>query len=109
TAVTDDALVQCVMDIRRALGDDSRRPQFIKTVPKIGYRFIGELESDRPESLATVETEEGTSVTVEFEDESTGKKITSVALAPARLIAAQKKSQTEVFGTFSRRRLALVT
>jgi len=44
TAVTDDALVQCVMDIRRALRDDSRRPRFIKTVPKIGYRFIGELE-----------------------------------------------------------------
>src|SRR5438270_12632742 len=44
TAVTDDALVQCVMDIRRALGDDSRRPRFIKTVPKLGYRFIGEFE-----------------------------------------------------------------
>src|SRR5437764_4574891 len=44
TAVTDDALVQCVMDIRRALGDDSRRPRFIKTVPRLGYRFIGEFE-----------------------------------------------------------------
>jgi len=109
TAVTDDALVQCVMDIRRALGDDSRHPRFIKTVPKIGYRFIGELESDRPESLATVETEESTSVSVEFQDELSGKEIAAATLVPPRLIAAEKKSHTEVYATFSRRRLALVT
>ncbi len=52
TAVTDDALVQCVMDIRRAIGDDSRRPQFIKTLPKVGYRFISPVEerSVQPET-----------------------------------------------------------
>ena len=44
TAVTDDALVQCVMDIRRAIGDDPRHPHFIKTLPKVGYRFIGPVE-----------------------------------------------------------------
>jgi tetratricopeptide (TPR) repeat protein/DNA-binding winged helix-turn-helix (wHTH) protein len=44
TSVTDDALVQCVMDIRRAIGDDSRRPHFIKTLPKVGYRFISPVE-----------------------------------------------------------------
>src|SRR5687767_10787666 len=41
TAVTDDVLVQCVTEIRRAVGDDPREPRFIKTVPKTGYRFIG--------------------------------------------------------------------
>lgn len=44
TAVTDDALVQCVKEIRRVIGDDSHQPRFIKTVPKSGYRFIGTLE-----------------------------------------------------------------
>lgn len=44
TAVTDDALVQCVKEIRRTIGDDSHNPRFIKTVPKLGYRFIGEVE-----------------------------------------------------------------
>ncbi|MBV8903573.1 MAG: winged helix-turn-helix domain-containing protein, partial [Acidobacteriia bacterium] len=43
TAVTDNAVVQCVADIRKALGDDSRHPRFIKTVPKVGYRFIGDV------------------------------------------------------------------
>src|SRR5260370_39050492 len=40
TAVTDNALVQCIAEIRKALGDDRRCPRFIKTVPKVGYRFI---------------------------------------------------------------------
>lgn len=47
TAVTDNALVQCIADIRKALGDDSRHPRFIKTIPKVGYRFIGSVEVER--------------------------------------------------------------
>ena len=58
TAVTDNALVQCIGEIRRALGDDHRKPRFIKTIPKVGYRFIapvveeaagGEVFSPTPE------------------------------------------------------------
>src|SRR5262245_32415236 len=37
TAVTDDSLVQCIHEIRRALGDD--RQAFISTVPRRGYRL----------------------------------------------------------------------
>ncbi|HSK71813.1 MAG TPA: tetratricopeptide repeat protein [Pyrinomonadaceae bacterium] len=44
TAVTDDALVQCIKEIRRSIGDDSHHPRFIKTIPKSGYRFIGTIE-----------------------------------------------------------------
>jgi len=44
TAVTDNALVQCIVDIRKALGDDSHHPRFVKTIPKVGYRFIGQVE-----------------------------------------------------------------
>ena len=36
-AVTDDSIVQCVHEIRRALGDDHHL--VLKTVPKRGYRF----------------------------------------------------------------------
>ena len=35
--VTDDSLVQCVRDIRRALEDDSQ--EYVKTVPRRGYVF----------------------------------------------------------------------
>jgi TolB-like protein len=40
-AVTEDSLVQCIGEIRRALGDDRDR---LRTVPREGYR----LEHDRP-------------------------------------------------------------
>ena len=38
--VTDDALVQCVSDVRQALSDDAHR--IIRTVPRRGYLFLGE-------------------------------------------------------------------
>ncbi len=38
TAVTDDSLVQCIHEIRRALGDDDHA--VLKTVPKRGYRLV---------------------------------------------------------------------
>jgi tetratricopeptide (TPR) repeat protein/DNA-binding winged helix-turn-helix (wHTH) protein len=43
TSVTDNALVQCVTEIRRELNDDPRNPRFIKTVPKVGYHFIADV------------------------------------------------------------------
>ena len=44
TAVTDNALEQCLAEIRKVLGDDSHKPRFIKTVQRAGYRFIGTVE-----------------------------------------------------------------
>jgi len=48
TAVTDNALEQCLAEIRKVLGDDSRNPRFIKTIPRAGYRFIGKVEEAKP-------------------------------------------------------------
>jgi DNA-binding winged helix-turn-helix (wHTH) protein len=41
--VSDSALSQAVRTIRRALGDDSREPRFIRTVSRHGYRFVVEV------------------------------------------------------------------
>ena len=38
--VSDSALKVCMTEIRRALQDDARTPQFIKTEHRRGYRFI---------------------------------------------------------------------
>ena len=51
--VSESALTQAVRTIRRALGDDPRDPQFIRTVSRHGYRFvcadtIEESESEVP-------------------------------------------------------------
>src|SRR5260370_30883694 len=48
TAVTDNALVQCIAEIRKALGDDPRQARFVKTIPKVGYRFISAVEEETP-------------------------------------------------------------
>lgn len=36
SAVTEDALVQRVLDVREALGDNAKTPQYIRTHPKRG-------------------------------------------------------------------------
>jgi tetratricopeptide (TPR) repeat protein/DNA-binding winged helix-turn-helix (wHTH) protein len=57
TAVTDNALVQCVAEIRRALKDDPHHPRFIRTFSKAGYRFIGPVE-ERPLAVEPTPTDE---------------------------------------------------
>lgn len=70
TAVTDNALLQCIFDIRRSLGDDSRRPRFVKTYPKVGYRFIGEVKEVSSGVAGDVlEVEDITVLQVEVESE----------------------------------------
>jgi TolB-like protein/cytochrome c-type biogenesis protein CcmH/NrfG len=52
-----DAVTKTVNKLRHALGDDPRKPRYIQTVPKRGYRFVAEaerpdpLEGSQPEAL----------------------------------------------------------
>ena len=39
-----NTLARHVSTLRRKLGDDGHRPQYIETVPGIGYRFIAPSE-----------------------------------------------------------------
>lgn len=81
-AVTDDALVQCIMEIRRALGDDSRHPRFVKTIPKFGYSFIAPVKESPEDSSIIVQTEEITSIKLEYEEE-TDPATSALAVLPA--------------------------
>ena len=40
TAVSDSALTTCIQELRQALHDDPRRPRFIETLHRRGYRFL---------------------------------------------------------------------
>lgn len=42
-AIEDGALAQAIHLIRRALGDNARKPRYIETVPKVGYRLMAEV------------------------------------------------------------------
>ena len=41
--VTDDAVTNTVIKLRRALGDDARNPRYIETIAKSGYRLIADV------------------------------------------------------------------
>ena len=47
TVVGEDALTGCIRDLRKALGDEARRPQYIETVHRRGFRFIGQVVSSQ--------------------------------------------------------------
>jgi DNA-binding winged helix-turn-helix (wHTH) protein/Tol biopolymer transport system component len=49
TAVTDGSLTRCIWLLRNVLGEDTRNPRYIETVPTVGYRFIAPVE-ERVES-----------------------------------------------------------
>lgn len=46
--VTEAALARTVMKARKAVGDDAGQQAVIRTVPKRGYRFVGQLGDSRP-------------------------------------------------------------
>src|SRR5688572_5520375 len=43
-ASSESALVVCVRELRRALGDTRRLPRFIETVHGRGYRFLASVQ-----------------------------------------------------------------
>lgn len=42
--VSHNVLTAAVHELRRALGDDSRKPRFIQTIPRRGYRVVAEVD-----------------------------------------------------------------
>src|SRR5258708_4846712 len=53
-AITDDALVQSIGELRRALGDDG--PRLVRTVPRRGYRFESEVSVAAPAAQSSTGT-----------------------------------------------------
>jgi TolB-like protein/DNA-binding winged helix-turn-helix (wHTH) protein/tetratricopeptide (TPR) repeat protein len=52
TAVIENTLTQRIKEIRGALGDEVQEPRWVKTVSRIGYRFIGDVVEESPEAVA---------------------------------------------------------
>jgi DNA-binding winged helix-turn-helix (wHTH) protein len=46
-AVTDATLAVCLSQIRKALGDEPKRPRYIETVHRLGYRFIATMSTQK--------------------------------------------------------------
>ncbi len=50
TVVSYDALATCIIKLRKAFGDDSKKPKVIETVSKKGYRLIATVRPADPEA-----------------------------------------------------------
>lgn len=85
-AVTDDSLVQCLKDIRRALDDKSQA--IIKTVPRRGYIFENEVSEN---GAATIYAEETTGVHLVIEETEDFGHGDAATQKHSRIIAAPHK------------------
>src|SRR5438067_2936294 len=86
TAVTDDSLVQCLGEVRRALGDEAQ--QIIKTVPRRGYIFDREVRENAPSAPTTTYTEEtGVQLIIEEEETDGRRMVAATALPSAGVVA----------------------
>ena len=47
TFVSDGTLTSLAAEARSAIGDDARRPKFVRTVHGYGYAFVGDAEQER--------------------------------------------------------------
>ncbi|MES2018819.1 MAG: winged helix-turn-helix domain-containing protein [Pseudomonadota bacterium] len=55
--VSPDSIYQAITSLRRQLGDDSRNPRYIATVPRRGYRLIAAVTAAAADVDADVEVE----------------------------------------------------
>ncbi|WP_254063252.1 winged helix-turn-helix domain-containing protein [Rhodanobacter sp. L36] len=54
--VTPDSVYQAITSLRRQLGDDPKRPTYIATVPRLGYRMVAAVSPWGDESLPSAAT-----------------------------------------------------
>jgi len=92
TAVTDDSLVQCLIEVRRALGEHGQH--FIKTEPRRGYVFETEVVKHDPagREMAHVEAVHLT-IEEEIQEEQTARRGEGV---PVRQTASAKSFQSAI-------------
>lgn len=53
TYVTEDVLVQSIVEIRKALGDHAKDPRYVQTLPRRGYQFLETVRTVGPEGQET--------------------------------------------------------
>ena len=59
--VSPDSVYQAVTTLRRALGDDPKRPKYIATVPRLGYRMVAKVTLSADHALSETDPEPHTS------------------------------------------------
>ncbi|HET7214277.1 MAG TPA: winged helix-turn-helix domain-containing protein [Terriglobia bacterium] len=90
----EHSLNTAMRKLRQALGDEAETPRFIETLPKRGYRFIGESLMDEP-AIALVHGDAG------------GREKAEVGSAPPPIAVIPKKAAKQKWGRTSAPRVKL--
>ncbi|MGO9325969.1 MAG: tetratricopeptide repeat protein [Terracidiphilus sp.] len=65
----------CIRQIRLALNDQAENPNYVETLPRLGYRFVGKMEkSGAGEAVATARDEKKLRIAVVPVEELSGKE-----------------------------------
>lgn len=59
TVVSDAALTSCIQELRHALHDNARKPRYIETVHRRGFRFLGKVASDQFSVVSNEDNKQG--------------------------------------------------
>ena len=76
SVVSDDALVTCIQELRKALGDDAKQPRYIETRHRSGYLFVAVVSQSaqaRTDELAAPAQNAATIAVLPFTDMSPGR------------------------------------
>lgn len=88
---TPDVLTQAIKELRRALADDSKPPQYIETIPKVGYRLIAPvLVLDGPDGGIFVESGSSQAINNGVEQDEDATDAARETIAGGRPPAARK-------------------
>lgn len=95
--VTENALTRCIKEVRAALHDDVQSPAFLRTIPRLGYEFVADVEKLGEPTNGEVVEEEFRAVrvvTTEEDSESTlrdvGSPEMSVVVATPSVLAERR-------------------
>jgi len=89
TVVGEDALTGCIRDLRKVLGDEAKRPQYIETVHRRGYRFLGKVVRS-PHSVVSIQE-----VASREEQSTNGQEIDAVMPVKAGIQESQAEASSE--------------
>lgn len=70
--VTENALTRCTKETRAALGDEVQEPSFVRTIPRLGYEFIANVQMAEAQEEAEVFEEEFRALRVVITEDDTG-------------------------------------
>jgi tetratricopeptide (TPR) repeat protein/DNA-binding winged helix-turn-helix (wHTH) protein len=90
--VTENALTHCIKEARTALDDNVQNPEFIRTIPRLGYEFFPDVEaSNEPANEEIVEEFRTVHLITTEEDTDAGTNApTSIVVVPTAAIARRQ-------------------